>query len=81
MVRSIAFDDLTTVINHITTGNQVLAVSDGSAKTKGMTYGWVLATPKGTRIATGHSPSDGRPSSMRSEGQGMLAVSLFLAMI
>ena len=81
MVRSIEFEDLTTVITQITTGNQVLAVSDGSAKIKGMTYGWVLATSKGTRIATGNGPSDRRPSSMRSEGQGMLAVSLFLAMI
>ena len=81
MVRSIDFEDLTTVITQITTEHHILAVSDGSAKTKGMTYGWVLATTKGTRIATGNGPSDGRPSSMRSEGQGMLAVSLFLAMI
>lgn len=81
LVRSITFDDLTTVINHITSDVNLIAVSDGSAKQIGMTYGWVIATKRGTMVATGNGPSDGRPSSMRSEGQGMLAVLLFLAMI
>lgn len=80
LVTSVKYDDLYTVITAIATKN-LIAVSDGSAKTTNMTYGWILSTTKGQRIAKGNGPCNGRPSSMRSKAAGMLAISLFIGMI
>ena len=51
------------------------ACSDGSAVAFEGTYGWVLSTDDGTRLAHGAGPVDGHdPRSFRAEGQGMLSV-------
>lgn len=56
------------------------ACSDGSAVTQQGTYGWVLSTNDGTRLAHGAGPVDGHdPHSFRSEGQGMLSAVCFLS--
>lgn len=51
------------------------ACSDGSAVALEGTYGWVLSSEDGTRLAHGSGPVDGHdPRSFRAEGQGMLSV-------
>jgi hypothetical protein len=56
------------------------ACSDGSAISKQGTFGWVLALPDKTRLASGSGPVDGHePQSFRAEAQGMLSVVCFLA--
>ena len=46
-----------------------------------MTFGWILADHNGNIITQGYGHTNGRPSSLRSEAAGMLAVSIFLGMI
>ena len=81
LLQSIWFDDVYSIVHAITHEASLLVVSDGSAKQHGMTYGWILSTPTGVRLASGNGPCNGRPSSLRSEAAGMLAASLFLAMV
>ena len=81
MLGGIFYDDITTVISELQTNSDIIAVSDGSVRNSLMTYGWVLSTTKGKRFATGYGPAHGRPSSLRSEANGMLAVATFLCMI
>ena len=57
------------------------AVSDGSVRAKHMTFGWILADDRGQVITQGYGPINGRPSRLRSEAAGMLAVSIFLGFI
>ena len=58
------------------------ACSDGSAVAFEGTYGWVLSTKDGTRLAHGAGPVDGHdPRSFRAEGQGMLSVVCLLRRI
>jgi len=59
----------------------LLLVSDGSVKFHNMTFGWIIATPDGHRLAAGAGPCQGRGNSLRSEGAGMLSRTLFLALI
>lgn len=55
------------------------ACSDGSAVALEGTYGWVLSSEDGTRLAYGSGPVDGHdPRSFRAEGQGMLSVACLL---
>ena len=52
-----------------------IACSDGSAVAFEGSYGWVLCSADGTRLAHGAGPVDGHdPRSFRAEGQGMLSV-------
>ena len=52
-----------------------IACSDGSAVALEGTYGWVLCSEDGTRLAHGAGLVDGHdPRSFRAEGQGMLSV-------
>ena len=81
LLQSIQFDDVHSIVHAITNEDFLLVVSDGSAKQHGMTYGWIMSTNTGVRIASGNGPCNGRPSSLRSEAAGMLAASLFIAMI
>ena len=60
---------------------QFLSVSDGSVKFHNMSFGWIIATPDGRRLAAGSGPCEGRGNSLRSEGAGMLAATLFMALI
>ena len=60
---------------------RLLTVSDGSVKFHNMSFGWILATPDGTIIAYGAGPCNGRGNSLRSEGAGMLAVTVLISLI
>jgi hypothetical protein len=62
-------------------GGHLLSASDGSVKFHNMSFGWIIATPDGRRLAAGCSPCEGRGKSLRSEGAGMLAATLFIALI
>ena len=46
-----------------------------------MTFGWIASRPNGHRLVKGFGPCNGRPSSLRSEAAGMLAATMFFAMI
>ena len=46
-----------------------------------MTFGWVISTPNGIRLASAVRPYSGRQNSLRSEAAGMLPVSLFFALL
>jgi hypothetical protein len=46
-----------------------------------MLFGWIIATPDGRQLAAGCGPCQGRGNSLRSEGAGMLAATLFMALI
>jgi hypothetical protein len=59
----------------------LLSVSDGSVKFHNMSFGWIIATPEGRRLAAGCGPCEGRDNSLRSEGARMLAATLFMALI
>ena len=59
----------------IITASSFIACSDGSAVAFEGTYGWVVCSEDGTRLAHGAGPVDGHdPRSFRAEGQGMLSV-------
>jgi hypothetical protein len=53
-------------------GGHLLSVSDGSVKFHNMSFGWIIATPDGRRLAAGCGPCEGRVNSLRAEGAGML---------
>jgi hypothetical protein len=58
---------------------QLITVSDGSDDSGSMTFGWVIATPDGRRLARCSGPVFGPfGSSFRAEGCGFLSVSRFL---
>ena len=59
----------------------LLTVSDGSVIFHNMSFGWVLATPKGDVIIEGAGPCRGRGNSLRSEGAGMLTVTVFISLV
>jgi hypothetical protein len=59
----------------------LLSVSDGSVKFHNMSFGWIIATPEGRRLAAGCGPCEGSSNSLCSEGAGMLAATLFIALI
>ena len=59
----------------------LITVSDGSVIFHNMSFGWILATPDGNIIATGAGPCNGRGNSLRSEGAGMLAVTVLISLI
>ena len=53
-------------------------VSDGSAPAPKGSFGWVLSTPNGRRLARCSGPAYGlKPNSYRAEGYGMLSVHRF----
>ena len=53
-------------------------VSDGSDIDGTMTFGWVISTPRGHRLATCAGPGFGRGSSHIAEGFGTLSVGRFI---
>jgi hypothetical protein len=46
-----------------------------------MSFGWILATPTGKRLAATAGPCNGRGNSLRAEGAGRLSVTMFIALI
>ena len=77
-MSNIFCSDIIDVIIQIEKRKHLIAVSDGSVKAKHMTFRWILADDRGQVITQGYGPTNGRPSSLRSEAAGMLAVSIFL---
>lgn len=59
----------------------LLAVSNGSVKSHDMSFGWILSTPTGHRLAAATGPCNGRGNSLRAEGAGMLSVTMFVALM
>jgi hypothetical protein len=47
--------------------------------TRRLDFGWVLATPQGTRLIGSKGTCNGRRNSLRAEGAGMLSGTLFLS--
>jgi hypothetical protein len=57
----------------------LLAVSDGSAFDRSMSFGWSMSLPSGHRLATCAGPAPGsKQSSFRAEGYGLLSITRFL---
>ena len=46
-----------------------------------MSFGWVIAASDGTVLVQGAGPSHGRGSSLRAEGSGMLAATVFISLV
>jgi hypothetical protein len=46
-----------------------------------MSFGWILATPTGTRLVGSSGPCNGRGNSLRAEGAGLLSVTMFLSIM
>jgi hypothetical protein len=58
---------------------RIIIASDSSVKDHRASYGWVIATTEGTRIAKCNGPAFGyKPTSFRAEGYGLLSVLRFL---
>ena len=60
---------------------KLLIVSDGSVKLHQMSFGWVIAHVDGTVLVQGAGPSHGQGSSLRAKGSGMLAATVFMALV
>jgi hypothetical protein len=69
------------VINAHRDHGLLLQVSDGSVITHNMSFGWVMATPTGDRLIGAKGPCNGRGSSLRAEGAGMLSGTMFLSLV
>ena len=59
----------------------MICVSDGSVIKHDMSFGWVLATPHGTRTVGSKGPCNGRGNALRAEGAGMLLGTIFLSIL
>jgi hypothetical protein len=75
------YSNLWEIVNELKGFGYLLAVSDGSVKFHDMSFGWILATPTGKRLAAAAGPCNGRGNSLRAEGAGMLSVTIFIALI
>jgi hypothetical protein len=71
-------DDSTTSTTTPTPPTTIHMVSDGSELSQKMTFGWVLCTANGIRLAICSGPAFGTGSSHRAEGTGMLSAARFL---
>ena len=59
----------------------LLVVSDGSVIVNSMSHGWVIANKKGDVLVSGAAAAYGKGSSLRAEGYGMLAATMFMALV
>ena len=81
LLRHAQFDDLDEIINQLSQPLTIQVMSDGSAKGNHMSYGWKIADAQFNYLAQGMGPVDGRPNSLRGEAGGMLAATMFLALV
>jgi hypothetical protein len=66
-----------TITHH--TQHQLIIASDGSVQDHRASFGWIIATPGGNRLAKCSGPAYGyNPSSYRAEGYGILSVIRFI---
>jgi hypothetical protein len=75
------YSNLWEIVHELEEHGHLLAVSDGSVKFHDMSFGLILATPTGKRLAAASGPCNGRGNSLRAEGAGMLPVTMFIALI
>jgi hypothetical protein len=75
------YSNLWEIVHKLEEHGYLLAVSDGSVKFHDMSFGWILATPNGKRLAAAAGPCNRRGNSLRAEGAGMLSVTMFIALI
>ena len=61
----------------LTRGTTLQAVSDGSDINHCMSFGWVLSTPKGKRLASSSGPAFGHGTSHRAEATGIKSIAWF----
>jgi hypothetical protein len=59
-------------------GRQLYEVSDGSMGHDSLSFGWVIGTDEGRKLAWGNGPGYGSNTSHRAEGWGKVAVAKFL---
>jgi hypothetical protein len=59
----------------------LLVVSDGSVRVNSMSHGWVIADNTGKIIVSGAAAAYGKGSSLRAEGYGMLAATMFMTLV
>ena len=70
--------DATTIREHIRNGN-IVSCSDGSVRDDTGSFGFIISTTGGQRLAKGSGPSPGaHPNSFRSEAYGVLATMKWL---
>ena len=72
LIKHVDFNRLTEVLTAVDESDHMIIVSDGSGKDFKMTFGLVMSTPDGARVARCAGHSYGRESSLRSEATGML---------
>mmetsp|Transcript_21360 Transcript_21360/g.48164 ORF Transcript_21360/g.48164 Transcript_21360/m.48164 type:complete len:307 (-) Transcript_21360:187-1107(-) len=72
---------MATILKSIATNVPLYVISDSSATEKRMTFGWILSTTKGQRLASSHGSCAGRPSSLQAEASGILSSSLFIMIL
>ena len=78
VINNTTYSSITDVIARIQQDDHLIAVSDGSVREPLMSFGWIITNSKGATIAKGNGPTNGMPSSMRSEADGMLAATVFI---
>ena len=70
LVQHTYFEAIDNVLEPISKKELSYIVSDGSAKAKHMTFGWIITTTKGQQFASGQGNCAGRPSSLCGEASG-----------
>jgi hypothetical protein len=75
------YSNLWKIVHKLEEHGYLLAVSDGSVKFHDMSFGWILATPTGKRLAAAAGPCNGRGNSLQADGAGILSVTMFTALI
>ena len=81
LLEYVTFEDIMVIIEELTSSPYILMVSDGSGKAQSMTFGWVMCTPGGHRLAQAAGHCQGRESSLRAEATGMLSATVFIALL
>ena len=81
LIKHVTFNRLADVITAVEESNHMIIVSDGSGKDFKMTFGWIMSTPDGERVARCVEQSYRRESSLRAEATGMSSASVFIAMV
>ena len=81
LINHVDYNRLTDVITAIEESEHMIIVSDGSGKDFKITFGWIMSTPDGARVARCAGHSYRQESSLRAEATGMLSASVFIAMI
>jgi hypothetical protein len=68
------------IVQELEQHGYLLALSDVSVKFHDMSFGWVLATPIGKRLAAAAGFCNGTGNSLWAEGAGMQSVTLFITL-